>query len=132
MRRVVAVGAMVLMLASVGFADTKMDYDHSVNFYKYKTYAWKELPVGDDIVSNSLVLKRIRDAVDETLPFKGLRRVNSNPDLYLTARVAAQQLENFYYYPTAGYGYWGATDVVVNYYVEGTIILDMIDARTNR
>ena len=128
--------AMVLMLASVGAvtADTKTDYDHHVNFANYHTYAWKNLPSEDPIVNNSLVQSRIRNAVNEKLSIRGFHEVKQNPDLYLVAHVSAQTVQDIDYYPSGwGWGYWGApSDVFVYRYVEGTIIIDMVDAKINR
>jgi len=120
------------MLGSIGFAsDTKTDYDRSVNFEKYKTFAWRDQALPSNLVDNSLVVSRIRDALREELPSKGLREVKAGPDIYIEIRVAAQEIEDVNYYPTYGY-YYGGSNVYVYRYIQGMINIDMIDARTNQ
>jgi hypothetical protein len=136
MKGLVAAGAMVLFFVSVGFADTDVDYDHSVNFANYHTFAWRTSPSqGNDIVNNSLVLSRIHSAVNEKMSMRGLRQDPANPDLYVIAHVSAQTLQDVNYWPpTYGWGYWGfmGPDVTVYPYVEGTMIIDIVDAKLNR
>src|SRR5262249_48854657 len=109
MKGLMAAGAMVLLFVSVGFADTDVDYDHSVNFANYHTYAWKASPSqGNDIVNNSLVLSRIHSAVNEKMSIRGLRQNPENPDLYIVVHLSAQTLQDINYWPPAyGWGYWG-------------------------
>jgi hypothetical protein len=138
MKRILSIAAIVLALASISFADTKTDYDHGVNFYKYRTYAWKEPSPDTGIVRNSLVLSRIEGAVNEKLAEKGLRRDDQNPDIYLATHVSARTVQDVNYWPADGWGYgwgwgWGwGPNVTVTPYVEGTIVIDMLDAKTNR
>jgi hypothetical protein len=139
MRRVLLSGVILLMIsASLVFADTKTDYDHSVNFNKYRTFAWKIDKESDDIVENSLVISRIQDAANRQLGIRGMKEDNRNPDVYLVPHVSAQDMQNVWYSPgpawnTWGYGgAWGWYDPIVINYVEGTIILDMVDAKTDQ
>src|SRR5262245_17948459 len=137
MRRILSIAAIVLALASTSFADTKTDYDNGVNVYTYRTYAWKEPSPGTGAVRNSLVLSRIEGAVGEKLAEKGLRRDVQNPDIYLVADVSARTLQDVNYWPADGWGSYGwgwgwGPSVTVTPYVEGTIIIDMVDAKTNR
>jgi Domain of unknown function (DUF4136) len=71
MKRILSIGAIVLALASISIADTKTDYDHGINFLKYRTYAWKEPSSATSVVRKSLVLSRIQEAVKEKLSEKG-------------------------------------------------------------
>ena len=96
MKRILSIAAIVLTIASTSLADTKTDYDHGVNFYKYRTYAWKE-PSRTSVVTNSLVLSRIQGAVNEKLAEKGLRRDIQNPDIYLATHVSARTIQDVNY-----------------------------------
>jgi hypothetical protein len=61
-------GVMLMALTAVVFAvDTKTDYDHSTDFTRYHSFAWKEAKRADGVVANSLVLSRIQTAVAEKL-----------------------------------------------------------------
>jgi Domain of unknown function (DUF4136) len=136
MRRVLLAGVTFLMISvSVAFADTKTDYDHSVNFNKYQTFAWKTDKNNDAIVANSIVLSRIQDAATMQLTVRGMSENDQDPDLYLIPHVTARNVQYVDYFPGAGWNDWGWNawnwNGTVFSYVEGTIILDMVDARTN-
>lgn len=69
--------------------------------------------------------------MNEKLAEKGLRRDVHNPDIYLVTHVSARTIQDVNYWPAAGWGYgWGwGPNVTVTPYVEGTIIIDMVDAK---
>src|SRR5262245_56969929 len=65
---------------------------------------------------------------------KGFTQDPVNPDLYVVAHVGAQNQQAIDYLPAVvGWRHWRSMgpDVVVQRYVEGTIILDIVDAKTN-
>jgi uncharacterized protein DUF4136 len=137
MKRILVAGVVFLALSAVAIAvDTKTDYDHSVDFSKYRTFAWKAAtPENNGVVTNSLVLSRIHDSVAEELRSKGLTENRTNPDFYVVTHVGAENLQDIDYWPPFGgwrHWSWMGPDVIVQRYVEGTIILDMVDAGTNR
>ena len=68
MKRILVTGVLILALAIVALAvDTKTDYDHSADFTKYHTFAWKAPKSANGVVANPLVLSRIETAVAELL-----------------------------------------------------------------
>lgn len=128
----------VLGMAPLGCLaqDVTVDYDRSAPFSDYKTYAWAPrsgtgqlggFPAGflDD---------RMKNAVDRNLAAKGLVKTDQQPDLYVTYYVSARERQNihsFPYYVDPLFGpYWN--DIMVTNYVEGTYVIDLIDARSNR
>src|SRR5262245_44269976 len=123
MKRTVMFSAMFLMFTVGAFAvDVKTDFDHSVNFSKYQTFAWKTPKASNGIVNNSIVTARIETAVDEKLAQKGIRENDNNPDLYLVTHVGAKNMTDIDYLPpVGGWRHWGwmRGDTVVNRYVEG-------------
>jgi Domain of unknown function (DUF4136) len=132
----VAVGCAFLTLAVSAFAVTaKTDYDHSVNFEKYGTFAWKNYGMrSNGIINNSIVASRIQYAVNEQLTKKGLREDDRNPDVYVVAHIGAKNMADFEYMPGVGgwrHWRWMGPDVFVNRYVQGTTIIDLVDAKTN-
>ena len=137
MRTLLGMG-MFLLLVSTAFAvDTKTDYDHSANFANIRTYAFRSSGQPESIVNNSLVRSRVHTAVGEALSSRGIRVTNSKPDVYMVIHVDAQQMEDVNYfpayggwYPNAWYGF--GPDVSVFPYVQGTLIIDMVDANTNK
>jgi hypothetical protein len=136
MKRIMTIGVLVLALGAVGLAvDTKTDYDRSADFTKYRSFDWKAPKSANGVVANSLVLSRIETAVREQLGTKGLRYDAANPDLHVVPHVAAKDIRDVTYLPPlAGWKNWGwmGPDKIVNNYVKGTIILDLVDAKSNQ
>lgn len=139
MKRVLALSAAVLLLAPIALlAAVKTDWDHSVNFERYRTFAWKASPPSpsNGMINNSLVDKRIREAVDQQLMMKGMREQTQNPDVYLTYHIAARNRKDIEYFPSFGWGWrpwgWWGGDVFTNRYLVGSVVIDMIDAHTHQ
>jgi len=122
-----------LTLTAGAFASTKTDYDHSVNFEKYQTFAWKTYKSGS-IVNNSIVASRLENAVNAQLLKKGMREDDRNPDVYIVAHLGAKNVSDLEYMPAYGWRHWRwmGPDVLVNRYVEGITVIDVVDARTNQ
>ena len=133
---VLVVGCGFLTLTAGAFAVTaKTDYDHSVNFEKYRTFAWKDYETRrSGIVNNSIVASRIQNAVNEQLTKKGLQENDGDPDVYVVAHVGAKNMTDVEYMPAIGgwrHWRWMGPDMFVNRYVQGTTIIDIVDAKTN-
>ena len=129
-----------------------VDYDKSVDFRAFKTYALGTVRMPDD--ANPLMVQRILSAVDSHMAAIGFRKVERSPDVRLAIHGATREE---YVYNTWGYDfgphfwggpypyyrgggawypyYWwggGYAGVDVRRIVVGTLTLDMIDSRTDR
>ena len=119
------------------------DFDHSVNFRAYRTWAWypqqpRDTEGGPAQGYESFLDKRIRKAVETQLAQKGMQMVDANPDVFVaySARVEDKQRTNMnpyspYGYPYYGYGYGYGSLYNRGYtteYKAGTLILDFVDA----
>ena len=132
---VILASCVFLTLTAGAFASTKTDYDHSVNFEKYQTFAWKNyVKPGTGIVNNSIVASRLENAVNAQLLKKGMREDDRNPDVYIVAHLGAKNVSDLEYMPAYGWRHWRwmGPDVFVNRYVEGITVIDVVDARTNQ
>lgn len=117
------------------------DFDHSVNFRAYKTWAWYpqqavDAEGGPAKGYESFLDQRLQAAVERELSTKGLTRVDKNPDLFVaySAKVEEKQQVSPYYnglgYPYYGYGYYGrGAYTPVTQYKAGTVIIDFVDAK---
>ncbi|RSK37349.1 DUF4136 domain-containing protein [Hymenobacter metallilatus] len=129
--------------ASTSRVGVTADFDHSVNFRTYKTWAWYPTqPVdtegGPAKGYESFLDKRIRTAVEQQLAQKGLTYSEKNPDVYVaySARVEDKQRATGSPYGPFGYPYgysygWynrGFNQGVVDYKA-GTVILDFVDVK---
>ncbi len=91
-----------LLLSGCSSVEVRTDHDSAVDFSRYSTYAWKQLPA----TSYSLMDNRIVALVDGQLTAKGWRRVpEEQAQTVLAARVT---------------------------YTVGTLVLDLYDTRTHR
>jgi hypothetical protein len=120
------------------------DYDHNASFAGYHSFAW--LPREHVDTHNPLVIQRARDAIQSELTQKGFVYLGDTaaPDFVVDFTIGARERTEIRSYPAPyadawywgypgwwGYPYWG-TDVDVRQYHEGTLSIDVFDARTHR
>jgi len=104
----------------------------------YKTYSWLPTPKERRRDSNQLVSKRIMMVTDEALSKKGYERaLTAAPDFLVgwhggvDTKLQYSTVNTYYGY---GCGYWGgvgATQTYATQYHEGSLIIDIVDAKTN-
>ena len=102
------------------------------SFASYKTFMWiKEPKVGDPLLK-----QRIIDDVTAQLRAKGWQPVSQGADVAVAAHVSTQtgQTLNTFYDGFGGGWRWGggfgSATTTVNTYEEGTLIVDLFDAKT--
>lgn len=145
---------LVALFAFVGLGHAgkvHVDYDRQAKFGSYRTYAW--LPAKgfnlEDV--NKLLHLRVKDSIEAKLEKGGLLLVEDDPDLYVTYYTTSKDMTRinivsmgYAYGPGWGWdpywtGYWGmgyggshAVSGQVAVYKKGTLIIDIIDARTKQ
>jgi hypothetical protein len=128
----------VLFLVALGTASgqqVKTDFDHQANFSQYKTYSWQEIKP-----ANSLWTARIKSAVDAQLAAKGWTKVESGGDVAVVAIATShteRTLQTFYDgmgggWRWRGFGGTGEATTTEQDYKEGTLVVDMYDAKTKQ
>ncbi len=141
-----------IILGGCATVTVNSDYDTTANFSTLKTYSWtsESQPRADDPRLNSDILDaRIRTAVDQTLRTKGFQKISTGtPDFkvaYLMAleqKMDVTQVSTPYYSPYSTVGPYGVSGVnpgwaygggetFVTQYEEGTLLLDVVDTKTN-
>jgi hypothetical protein len=128
----------VLLLAGCSSVSVNYDYDHDADFRAFTSYDWMQGPtvaVGDARAAqtrNTLLDQRIRKAVDGQLVDRGLKQ-RANPDLLVVYHIGVEDKINVtdwgYTYGSYYWG-WGGRAVDVYQYQEGTLIIDLINAKT--
>lgn len=132
-----------LLLSTSGCVTTNRvgvtsDFDHSINFRAYKTWAWypqqpADAEGGPAQGYNSFLDQRIRKAVEGEMTRKGLSFTEKNPDVYVaySAKVEdKQRIEPTYAgYPYSYRWYGYGRQPMVDNYKAGTVIIDVVDAR---
>src|SRR5713101_3178936 len=130
--------AFFLVMLGAAFAQlVKTDFDHQANFSEYKTYSWQEIKP-----PNSLWDARIKNAVDARLAAKGWTQVDSGGDVAVVAIKTSQTqrtLQTFYDGVGGGWGWrrfggggFGESTTTEQDYKEGTLVVDMYDAKTKQ
>ena len=142
----------LLTLAGCSNYRVVSDYDRSIPFERYKTYRWSSegsAGISDDILArNPFINKHIKSAVDRELAAKGFVLQESGP-VDFTLSPHARVRERVVVTPPVGFAYssgyyhrWGRRGYTtfwydpypypaVSYYEEGTLIIDIIDARSD-
>ena len=130
--RLLAAGLLCLLISTCAFAQTHVTYDHNVDFANYHTYMWQASPNPGKGEWN----QRIIDAINKQLQAKGLRQVDSNPDLWV---VYSNSIQNQTDVVGIGYEFGGlpqdpggpATHATFINKV-GTLVVDLADTKTKQ
>jgi Domain of unknown function (DUF4136) len=128
-----------LLLAGVATAqDVQYNFDQQVDFSRFKTYKWVQIPGGQKL--DDLLARQIRDAFDAGLANKGLTKTDAgSADLYIGWQAAVNQEKQLTAYGS-GWGYgpgWrgglgrgpGIGTATTSTILIGTLALDMYDSQ---
>jgi hypothetical protein len=131
-----------LVLLFIGFTvscatyNVKYDYDLQANFAEFKTFDWMQVPEKSDI--DSLILQRVKNAVNAELKAKGLTLSSNNPDFLIAEHLGKNAKVRV---TDWGYGYsaygrygrsWGSRGISTHQYEEGFLILDFVDIKSKK
>ena len=125
-----------ILVSGCSSINVSYDYDNTVDFSRIHTYAWGQPNNPDDFLANEpLLKKRIIESVDGYLNSRGYRMVDSaGADVLVVVQAGVKekmQITNwggsggYYRDPWGRSSYVGRTDV--NYYTEGTLVIDIVD-----
>ncbi len=123
--------AAAFALAACSTLEVSTDYDKAADFTKYRTYTWGKA----EEIKNTIVKKRIESAVDQQLASKGLKKVESGPDLavFVHPRLSKETQVNTYStgwgYGWGWYGGMGTTTSTVQEIPVGTLVVDLVDVQ---
>jgi hypothetical protein len=104
------------------------------SFASYKTFTWLKQPNVDD----PLMKQRIVDDINTQLQAKGLRPAQEGADLAIAAHLATktEKTLNTFYDGFGGGWRWGGgfgdSTTTVDTYQEGTLVVDLFDAKTKQ
>ena len=116
------------------------NHDPAADFAKYSTFSWIEKESKDGTRFPAHLDLRLRRVTEDVLGDKGFTRARTPPetDLLLTYYVGLSSELRVSYtpygaYSTWGYRHWGGPAYADVYrYNEGTLVLDVVDARTHQ
>jgi len=137
MKRIIALGALVISMSS-GFAyQVQVNFDPAIHFSCYKTYRLVHSTADQSLRAlspNRLIEERIAGFIEERLATAGLKRVTTGADLMISYRIHVKD------YPQninlsdgvgpTGLGSGGAVyTATVRIIREGTLVIEMVDAK---
>jgi len=142
----------LLALTGCTTMSSHADWDTSANFRTLETYSWvpgQQPLTGDPRIDNNALLdQRVRQATDTALSSRGYLKTDSNPDFWVSYSAAIEEKISTTTMPSYGYttpyigpygnvrydygGAWSTGTTSVTSYDEGTLILDIADAKTKR
>lgn len=128
------------LLSACSTPTIRSDYDHSANFAQYRSFGFMS-PLGTDTSGYSTLLTaRLKTATRGQMEMRGYVYSEQSPDLLVNfnaklqdkTQVTPAPMIPYYGYRTGFYGGWpgygwGGNDVYQ--YTEGTLNVDLIDAR---
>jgi hypothetical protein len=156
MLRTIFIALWLVALPAITMAQTRVDVDRHKDFSRYKTFTLElEPPIRADGVldeHNTLAESRLREAVTREFLARGLEPSDVGADL--TIRVSSRETERtvvqtgawdpypfgyrWAWHPRWGYrrvwGHWGlfGGDVWTRRYVEGSVLIDVIERDTGQ
>ena len=121
---------LVTMTAVIYAQKVTVDSDPAAPFATYRTYAW----VAGTAAPNPLSEQRLHTSVDARLAGRGLEMNPATPDVFVATHVTTKERKELI---ASGFGWgpwWGGGGgyASVETYVDGTLVLDVYDARTKK
>ena len=127
----------MLVFTSCSSISVTTDYDTKADFNQYKTFAFFK-PGIDKAEISDLDKKRIMRAIESELVAKGMQK-SETPDVLVSLFTKSRERVDVNNNVGWGFGYgwgwgwdpwWGAgAQMNINRYTEGTLFLDIIDAK---
>ena len=140
---------LVLTLAIVVFSScssvtVRTDHDPGTNFARYRTYALGP-PSRNALALSPSIRAQIESSIDQGLAARGIRR-SGRPDFYVAYHVTTQEqisVQTFHDWGRWSYGgprwnsytLWRGSPITTSYVhrtTVGTLVVDFVDARTDR
>lgn len=122
---------LVCLLSTVVLAQSVyVDYNHAIDFSKFKTYAWGQGP-NPNAIQDSILLQSAQTEINSQLGMKGLQMVqeSQNPDLVVVMSSGMKQQTSYNAWGTGGWGWGGGMASVTPETSDiGTLVVDIYDA----
>lgn len=134
---------MLLLAACASGPQIRTDMDPRADFSPYRTYAFYEPLAMEESGYSTYLTDRIRASIRREMDARGYVFDAASPDLKVNFQGIVQEKTRIYsdpfpdYYGFYGYrrGYWGMPGwydhTQVSQYTEGTLTVDLVDARRN-
>jgi len=140
MKNILIAAAVLLLAACAKTPD--IDYDKSVDFTNYKTFAWfpqATLADAGNYQISPLMEKRVREAVNAQLQANGMTPADeASADVLINYHASVDtkvDVDTFNVGYGARWNYWGMgynTQTTTREYDVGTLVIDVVDRASNQ
>jgi hypothetical protein len=140
--RLFSICVLCALIAHLAHAQkVKVDFDKNFDFSKVHRYEWRTHPIFEKHPElrdqYSVAIQLVMNATNQELRKKGYQSTDEMPDVFLTFFVTAKDATRIYadmIGPAGPYGWYGWyappvwTVTRTEQYLEGTLLMDMVDA----
>ena len=126
--KVIVCATLAWAFSSIALAQVYVDYNHAVDFTKFKTYAWGSNP---EAMQGSILMQNAQDEINSHLAAKGLQMVqeSQHPDLIVVTKNGMKQQTSYDAWGTGGWGWGGGmASITPETQDVGTLVVDIYDA----
>lgn len=140
-----ALGLVALVAACATGPRVRTDADPNANFAQYRTWDWYAPIAMEQHGYSTWLSDRIKADIEREMAARGYRRATANPDLRINFQAAVNERTSVHTMPRSDvtwlWSYRARTYVAVpvwydqtqvSRYTEGTLTIDLVDARSNR
>ena len=123
-------GLVLAAACSTTSVDIEARSDPNVDYSKYRTFKWihRSEMEGGGFLHNPEVERAMRRGVERELHAKGIRQDRVKPDFLITYHAARKNMVKEDPDRLTGDRYWAQGEYRLEQYVEGTFVLEFLDA----
>ena len=129
--RMASLAVTLCLLSTIAIADNVyVDYNHAIDFSKFKTYAWGQGP-NPNAIQDSILLQTAQSDINSQLALKGLQMVqeSQNPDIVVVMSSGLKQQTSYNAWGTGGWRWGGGMASITPETSDvGTLVVDVYDA----
>ncbi|HYI92751.1 MAG TPA: DUF4136 domain-containing protein [Bryobacteraceae bacterium] len=138
----------LILTRTVNAQSVKIESTSGFDFTNYKKYTWRTHPVFEKrpelAEKYSVGIDLIKNVANQILMPRGFESTQLDPDFYITFLLTGESRQDvdvveigggygwggWYQWPSTYYSGWSTT--VVSNYVEGVLVLDIVDAKSSQ
>lgn len=133
--RLACVAMFVFLLSTMALAQkVYVDFNHSVDFSKFKTYAWGQGP-NPNAIQDSILLQNAQSEINSQLQAHGMQMVqeSQNPDVIVVLSSGVKQETTYNAWGTGGWRWGGGMgEITPDVSNIGTLVVDIYEAAGQR
>jgi hypothetical protein len=125
--------ALACATAACSQFDVRVDRDPSFDVARKASWAWlpsELMAPADQTLPDRSIERKLVGTVENLLHAKGYRRSDDAPELFVNYRLTTDARTDLDIVPGYGLGWWANRHAEYDTYDRGTLILDVVDART--